>query len=208
MQVVELASLFNDEIASLFDVLSKVFLILFTKIPPFCLKYHFFILVSSKKTKHKSKLLNCKKYYKIRKYKKFCVSYQNVVNSHFALCILRLKNVSINKRGVHMTYNKEDVAERIQRKRHSLNITQEQLAEMINTSKNTISNVERGENPPSVEFIVNICNVLGADPNYYILGEIPNEDIDKYNNSLLELSTHERKFVQGLLNYIIESKNK
>lgn len=107
-----------------------------------------------------------------------------------------------------MTYNKEDVAERIQRKRHSLNITQEQLAEMINTSKNTISNVERGENPPSVEFIVNICNVFGEDPNYYILGEIPNKDIDKYNNSLLELSTHERKFVQGLLNYIIESKNK
>lgn len=107
-----------------------------------------------------------------------------------------------------MTYNKEDVAERIQRKRHSLNITQEQLAEMINTSKNTISNVERGENPPSVEFIVNICNVFGEDPNYYILGEIPNKDIDKYNNSLLELSTNERKFIQGLLNYIIESKNK
>lgn len=55
-----------------------------------------------------------------------------------------------------MTYNKEYIGERIQRKRNSLNITQEQLAEMINTSKNTISNVERGENPPSVEFIVNI----------------------------------------------------
>lgn len=45
-----------------------------------------------------------------------------------------------------MTYNKEYIGERIQRKRNSLNITQEQLAEMINTSKNTISNVERGEN--------------------------------------------------------------
>lgn len=43
-----------------------------------------------------------------------------------------------------MTYNKEYIGERIQRKRNSLNITQEQLAEMINTSKNTISNVERG----------------------------------------------------------------
>lgn len=34
-----------------------------------------------------------------------------------------------------MTYNKEYIGERIQRKRNSLNITQEQLAEMINTSK-------------------------------------------------------------------------
>ena len=52
-----------------FDVLSKAFLILFTKIPPFCLKYHFFILVSSKKTKNKSKLLNCKNSYNFGKYK-------------------------------------------------------------------------------------------------------------------------------------------
>lgn len=107
-----------------------------------------------------------------------------------------------------MTYNKEDIGERIQRKRYSLNITQEQLAEMINTSKNTISNVERGENPPSVEFIVNICNVLGGDPNYYILGEIPKDDIETYNNTLLKLSSQEKNFIQGLIDYIIETKNK
>lgn len=41
-----------------------------------------------------------------------------------------------------MTYNKEYIGERIQRKRNSLNITQEQLAEMINTSKNTISKLK------------------------------------------------------------------
>lgn len=69
VQVVEFASLFNDEIARFFDVLSKAFLILFTKIPPFCLKFHFFILVSSKKTKNKSKLLNCKNSYNFGKYK-------------------------------------------------------------------------------------------------------------------------------------------
>lgn len=107
-----------------------------------------------------------------------------------------------------MTYNKEDIGERIQRKRHSLNFTQEQLAEMVNTSKNTISNIERGENPPSVEFIIKICNVLGADPNYYILGEVPNDDIEKYDNSLLKLSSNERKFVQGFLDYMMETKKK
>ena len=39
VQVVEFASLFNDEIARFFDVLSKAFLILFTKIPPFSLSF-------------------------------------------------------------------------------------------------------------------------------------------------------------------------
>lgn len=107
-----------------------------------------------------------------------------------------------------MTYNKEDIGERIQRKRHSLNFTQEQLAEMVNTSKNTISNIERGENPPSVEFLVKICNVLGADPNYYILGEVPNDDIEKYDNCLLKLTSNERKFVQGFLDYLTQTKKK
>lgn len=88
-----------------------------------------------------------------------------------------------------MIYNIENIGERIQRKRHSLNFTQEQLAEMVNTSKNTISNIERGENP-----------------NYYILGEIPKDDIETYNNTLLKLSPQERKFVNGLLNYLIEKK--
>lgn len=100
-----------------------------------------------------------------------------------------------------MVYNKDDIGERIQRKRRSLNFTQEKLAEMVNTSKNTISNIERGENPPSIEFIVKICNVLGADPNYYILGEVPNNDIEQYNNSLLKLTSVERKFFQNFLDY-------
>lgn len=100
-----------------------------------------------------------------------------------------------------MIYNKEDIGERIQRRRRSLNYTQEDLAEMVNTSKNTISNIKRGENPPSVEFIIKICNILGKDPNYYILGEIPNDDIEKYNNILLNLSSDERNFFQHFLNY-------
>ena len=100
-----------------------------------------------------------------------------------------------------MIYSREGIGERIQRKRRSLNYTQEELAEMVNTSKNTISNIERGENPPSIEFIVKICNVLGSDPNYYILGEIPNEDIEKYNNSLLKLDSNERKIFQNFLDY-------
>ena len=107
-----------------------------------------------------------------------------------------------------MVYNKDDIGERIKRKRKSLNFTQENLAEMINTSINTISNIERGENPPSIEFIVKICNVLGADPNYYILGEVPNNDIEKYNNSLLKLTSVERKFFQNFLDYYDDTKNK
>ena len=105
-----------------------------------------------------------------------------------------------------MVYKKEDIGERIQRKRHSKNYTQEKLAEMINTSKNTISNIERGETAPSIEVLIEICNVLGSDPNYYILGEIPNEEIEKYNNSLLKLSSTERKFFQNFLDYYDENK--
>lgn len=105
-----------------------------------------------------------------------------------------------------MVYNKEDFGERIKRRRHLKNYTQEQLAELINTSKNTISNIERGETSPSIEVLVEICNVLGFDPNYYILGQIPNEEIEKYNSSLLKLSSTERTFFQNFLDYYGENK--
>ena len=57
-----------------------------------------------------------------------------------------------------MTYNKEYIGERIQRKRNSLNITQEQLAEMINTSKNPLPNIKIDD----IEYKIAECKIVDA----------------------------------------------
>lgn len=54
-------------------------------------------------------------------------------------------------------------------------LSQEKLAEKIGISKNHLSNIERGNNIPTLKFLFDICNVLGETPDYYLLGVISNE---------------------------------
>lgn len=60
-------------------------------------------------------------------------------------------------------------------KRKEQGLSQEKLAEQIGISKNHLSNIERGNNVPTLKFIIDICNILGETPDYYILGIISNE---------------------------------
>lgn len=64
---------------------------------------------------------------------------------------------------------------RIMQKRKEHRLSQEKLAEKIGISKNHLSNIERGNNTPTINFLVDICNVLGETPDYYLLGAISKE---------------------------------
>ncbi len=48
----------------------------------------------------------------------------------------------------------------LKRRRHSLRITQEQLAEILDTSPNQISRVERGSTTPSLSLLIQWCDAL------------------------------------------------
>ena len=52
------------------------------------------------------------------------------------------------------------VGRRIRQNRIRLNITQEQLAEMVNVSVPHISRIENGSSQPSLQVLVDICNAL------------------------------------------------
>ena len=60
-------------------------------------------------------------------------------------------------------------------KRKENGLSQEKLSEQIGISKNHLSNIERGVNTPTIKFILDICNMLGETPDYYILGVISDE---------------------------------
>ena len=64
---------------------------------------------------------------------------------------------------------------RIMQKRKEHGFSQETLAEKIGISKNHLSNIERGNNTPTVNFIFDICRILGETPDYYLLGVISDE---------------------------------
>lgn len=57
--------------------------------------------------------------------------------------------------------NYASIGNRVQRIRRNLGMTQEVLAEKINVTPTHISRIETGTSSPSLQTLVDICNVLG-----------------------------------------------
>lgn len=65
---------------------------------------------------------------------------------------IRLKNLGINIKSARLRSN----------------ISQEQLAEMTNMSRNSVSLIETGKINPTILKVIDIANVLGTDLNNLI----------------------------------------
>ncbi len=76
-----------------------------------------------------------------------------------------------------MEFNKHLIGTRIMQRRKALGLTQEQLAEKTNISKNHLSSIERGKHAPTIELLFRLCNVTGETPDYYLIGKITEETV-------------------------------
>lgn len=56
--------------------------------------------------------------------------------------------------------NQEKIGKFISQKRKEVNLTQEDLAEKLNISKNAVSKWERGLNLPNVSIMQELCEIL------------------------------------------------
>ena len=63
-------------------------------------------------------------------------------------------------------------------RRKELGLTQDKLSEQIGISKNHLSSIERGVNAPTTQVMVQICNILGHTPDYYLIGRISKDGTD------------------------------
>lgn len=75
----------------------------------------------------------------------------------------------------------------IAEKRKETNLTQEQLAEKLNISKNAVSKWERGLNLPDVSIMQDLCRILNITLNELFVGEKIQEEAYKEiaDNNLL-----------------------
>lgn len=67
--------------------------------------------------------------------------------------------------------NQEKIGKFIARKRKEHNLTQEQMAEKLNISKNAVSKWERGLNLPDVSIMQDLCKILDITLNELFVGE-------------------------------------
>ena len=86
----------------------------------------------------------------------------------------------------------EKIGAKIRIKRESLGMTQQELADMVNVTRNTISRYENGETEVGVINLNNIADALSVTVLWLLFGFDYENDI--YNN-LLKLTERDRQIV-------------
>ena len=86
----------------------------------------------------------------------------------------------------------EKIGAKIRIKRESLGMTQQELADMVNVTRNTISRYENGETEIGVIMLKNIADALSVTVLWLLFGFDYENDI--YNN-LLKLTERDRQIV-------------
>ena len=86
----------------------------------------------------------------------------------------------------------EKIGAKIRIKRESLGMTQQELADMVNVTRNTISRYENGETEIGVITLNNIADALSVTVLWLLFGFDYENDI--YNN-LLKLTERDRQIV-------------
>lgn len=77
-----------------------------------------------------------------------------------------------------MRHELKECGKRIQQFRQEKGLSQEQLAEKLNVSQNTIAKIECGLRRPSIDFLIELSAFFDTSINYLVLGVHP-EDVEK-----------------------------
>ncbi|AFS77841.1 putative HTH-type transcriptional regulator type 3 [Gottschalkia acidurici 9a] len=96
---------------------------------------------------------------------------------------------------------------RIKELRRHKNLTQEQLAELVNISTTHIGQIERGERGASLDTLISICNCLEVTLDYLLKDYIDNEDEllrNQWNVMLKGRSDKEKDLVIKMVRTLIE----
>lgn len=70
-----------------------------------------------------------------------------------------------------MKMNPKETGKRIQLLRKQKGLSQEELADKLNVSSNTVAKIECGLRRPSVDFVVDLVNFFDTTVDYIILGD-------------------------------------
>lgn len=99
---------------------------------------------------------------------------------------------------IDMDVDKKLIGKRIRHRREVAGLSQEQLAEKLALSTNHISSMECGKGLLTTKRLLDLCDILGGTPNYYLLGEIGPE-ADRITALIQKLSPSEQKTLCRLL---------
>lgn len=91
-----------------------------------------------------------------------------------------------------MYYNMEESGVRIKKLRTELEMTQEEIAELVGIAQSSYARIESGKKGVSIDTLVAIAEVLNTSLDYIILGKVEQE---QKINFMLENYPEEKKLL-------------
>lgn len=118
-----------------------------------------------------------------------------------------------------MAYSvKETVANNIRRYRKKANLTMEELADKLGTTKSNVSSWENMKHIPSIATLVRLCDIFGVtinqlygiedtqkDPSQLVQDFFEKLEVDE--NRLNELSDEQINIISGVIKNFLDNKN-
>lgn len=101
-----------------------------------------------------------------------------------------------------------EMGERISKRRKELNLTQEQVAESINLSLQSISCIELGKKAIRPQNLVNLCNSLNISTDYILTGKKEYKQLEGIFKKLSTLSDSDYTMVENLVDHLYNSNKK
>lgn len=92
---------------------------------------------------------------------------------------------------------------RIAKQRKNLNMTQEQVAEAMNISIQSLSCIELGKKAIRPENLYNLCVALNVSSDYILMGEKTAKQLDGIFKKLSKLQDDDYQIVEDLINHLL-----
>lgn len=93
-----------------------------------------------------------------------------------------------------------EIGERIKKKRKSLKMTREELAEIVDISPQFLANIECGKKGMSFTTLKNLCFALGTSCDYIILGKEPSGCQSRIAELLSNVGEEYIPALEGIIN--------
>ena len=90
-----------------------------------------------------------------------------------------------------------DLGERLFELRKSKNLTQDDVAEKLNVTRQTVSKWETNQSTPDFDKIVPLCDLYGISPNELLKGEKENDEVEEDDNSFDWNEAKKHLFTRG-----------
>ena len=100
----------------------------------------------------------------------------------------------------------KEMGERIYRRRKSLKLTQEELAEKLGVSTQMISNLELGKKAVRPENLAKLSVALNISSDYVLFGSDKGSPAESLFEQLLTLNAEELNIITSMVNYMNTKK--